>query len=143
MPTFNYVPHSREILEYVRRLPLGGFDDAACAVSDPDAYHPEVGVPLEADLERCERCGVGMACLALALRAEDPEFREGWYGGLSPDERSVLATRLGFVATPPRPTAAKARRAVALRDSGWKVGDIAVELSCSRRTIQRYLNDAA
>ena len=36
-------------------------------------------------------CPARLACLALALRAEDADAREGWYGGLAPADRDDIA----------------------------------------------------
>ena len=58
---------------------------------DPDAYHPDDGQPDELALFRCNGCPARLACLAPALRAEDPDVREGWYGGLGPIDRDDVA----------------------------------------------------
>lgn len=114
----------------------------ACRGMDPDVYHPDEGGPTELALARCFSCHARLACLGLALRAEDPEERCGWYGGLGPADRDALAASLGVgkpSATPVTDTAARAAR---LRAVGWTVGSIANELRCSRRTVQRYLRKA-
>ncbi len=149
MPSISYYIHERALLEaYVERLPAGTFDLAACRGFDPDRYHPDVGRPTEDALRRCESCPTRVACVALTVRAEDPTLRAGWYGGLGPSERTELAVVIGLE----RPISStqdgaagpdRAGRASHLRDAGWTVNDIAVELGCSRRTVQRYLNDAA
>lgn len=116
---------------------------ASCRGMDPEIYHPDEGRPTELALARCSSCRARLACLGLALRAEDPEARSGWYGGLGPADRDALAASLGVgqpSATPVTDTAARAAR---LRAAGWTVGSIANELGCSRRTVQRYLRKAA
>jgi AraC-like DNA-binding protein len=114
---------------------------AACAGGDPDAYHLEEGRPSELSLVRCIRCPARLACLALALRAEDPEAREGWYGGLGPADREGVAAMLRLETLDPPPD--RAIEAARLRTSGWTINDIAKQLGCSRRTVQRYLRMAA
>ena len=87
-------------------------------------------------------CPARFACLALALRAEDPDVREGWYGGLGPADRNDVAKLLQLEThqTPPPDRAVEAAR---LHAEGWKINQIAAQLGCSRRTVQRYLRVAA
>lgn len=115
--------------------------DAACRGVHPDTYHPEVGEPDPVALRRCAGCPSRLSCLALALRAEDPEIRSGWYGGLGPTERDGLARRLRLTAT--RPTADQANQARRLRAAGLTVDQVAERLGCSRRTVQRYTRTVA
>ncbi|WDT88536.1 WhiB family transcriptional regulator [Streptomyces sp. SCSIO-PteL053] len=78
---------------------------AACRDVDVSLYHPEDGErPADGPLAVCVGCEGRLECLALALRAEDPEARHGWYGGLGPADRDRIAAmlRLATVATPPR-----------------------------------------
>jgi len=110
---------------------------------DPDLYHPDQGRPQDLALACCAGCPARLACLALALRAEDPEERSGWYGGLGPGDRDALSASLNLDAPVPVPTADYAARAAGLRAAGWAVGAIASELGCSRRTVQRYLRRQA
>ncbi len=114
---------------------------AACIGTDTDAYHPEDGRPDELSLFRCQGCPARLACLALALRAEDPEARVGWYGGLGPADRDDIAANLRLGANQPA-LPDRAMQAVRLRTAGWTVAEIAAQLACSRRTIQRYLRTA-
>jgi hypothetical protein len=116
---------------------------AACRGMDPDAYHPDEGRPTDLALARCFACRARLACLGLALRAEDPEARCGWYGGLGPADRDALAASLGVDKTSSVPVTATAARAARLHAAGWTIGSIADELRCSRRTVQRYLRKAA
>jgi hypothetical protein len=67
---------------------------AACAGTDPDVYHPDKRQPDEMSLFRCTGCPARLACLALALRAEDADAREGWYGGLQPADRDDIGPLL-------------------------------------------------
>jgi AraC-like DNA-binding protein len=78
----------------------------------------------------------------MALRAEDPEARVGWYGGLDPRDRGRLAVRLGLVECDPA-VPENAAEATRLQRAGWTVNDIASEFGCSRRTVQRYLRKAS
>jgi hypothetical protein len=113
---------------------------AACIGVDPDVYHPD-GPLDELSAARCTTCPVRIGCLALALGAEDPEARAGWYGGLGPEDRSDLAQQLTAPSTPSAPKLCDpAAEAARLRASGLTVNQIARRLECSRRTIQRYLS---
>ena len=109
----------------------------------PDVYHPDEGSPTELALARCLNCYARLACLGLALRAEDPEIRCGWYGGLGPADRDALAASLGVGEPLAAAVTDTAVRAARLRAAGWTIGSIANELRCSRRTVQRYLRKAA
>lgn len=113
-------------------------DHAACAGTD--GYHPDDGRSDELTLLRCQGCPARLACLALALRAEDPNSRAGWYGGHGPAERDDIAGILQLE-TPPSPD--RTAEAARLRAEGRTVDEIAAHLVCSRRTIQRYLRKAA
>lgn len=144
MPTIeHFVLRAQEINDFIHRLPAGALTAAACRGVDPDTYHPEVGRPPEEALSRCEGCPTAVACVALALRAEAPDMRIGWYGGLGPDDRSRLAAALGMGIRPADVPSERIRRAQELSANGWTINEIAVELSCSRRTVQRYLRQAA
>jgi len=116
---------------------------AACRGMGPDVYHPDEGSPTELALARCLNCYARLACLGLALRAEDPEIRCGWYGGLGPADRDALAASLGVGEPLAAAVTDTAVRAARLRAAGWTIGSIANELRCSRRTVQRYLRKAA
>ncbi|WP_414505517.1 helix-turn-helix domain-containing protein [Streptomyces sp. NEAU-L66] len=113
---------------------------AACRDVDVNLYHPADGERLaEGPLAVCVGCAGRLECLALALRAEDPEARHGWYGGLCPADRDRVAAMLRL------PKGAKllsdrALTAIRLSRDGWRIDDIAQELGCSRRTVQRYLH---
>lgn len=115
---------------------------AACAGTDPDVYHPGEGQPDEISLFRCTGCPARLACLALALRAEDADAREGWYGGLGPADRDDIAPILRLEPSQSAPPD-RAIKAARLRSSGWTVNQIAAQLGCSRRTVQRYLRETA
>ncbi len=124
--------------------PLGRqLRDAACRGMDPDAYHPDRGRPGDLALARCTSCQARLACLALALRAEDPDMRSGWYGGLGPDDRDVVAVAIGLGKPEPVPVPDRALQAAQLRAAGWTISAIATELGCSRRTVQRALRRSA
>jgi hypothetical protein len=116
---------------------------AACQGAHPSVYHPDEGRPTDLALARCSGCPARLACLALAMRAEDPEARYGWYGGLGPADRDALAASLGAGKPPATLVTDGEARAARLRASGWTVRSIADELRCSRRTVQRYLRKAA
>lgn len=124
----------RKIIELLR--------GAACQGADPETFHPVEGTPDSVTVVRCAGCAARLACLALALRAEDADVRSGWYGGLGPVDRDDLAGALGLFAGEAQPPD-NVIRAARLRAAGWVVADIATELGCSRRTVQRYLRSVA
>ncbi|WP_322750421.1 MULTISPECIES: helix-turn-helix domain-containing protein [unclassified Frankia] len=132
----------RELRDLVDHRINDNLDQAACAGADPDVYHPDEERPDELSLLRCAGCAARIACLALALRAEDPEARHGWYGGLGPADRDDIAPTLQLDAPQPLPPD-RAVEAAQLRAAGWTIGQIAAELGCSHRTVQRYLRAAA
>jgi AraC-like DNA-binding protein len=150
MPTVDdFLLHDQEIKKHIEQIPSDLLSKAACSGCLADEYHPEVGCPSETALSRCDGCPASRACVALALRAEDPDNRVGWYGGLGPGERSTLVRRMGvevaFVrgAEENPDLGDRAARAHELWNSGWVINEIATELGCSRRTIQRYLKRVA
>jgi AraC-like DNA-binding protein len=137
------LPELRTLVHYPDRKPLDRqLRRAACHEMDPDAFHPDEGRPDDLVVARCIDCEGRLACVALALRAEGPDARSGWYGGLSPGDRDHVAAALGLGTREP-PTPDRAIRAARLRAAGWTVEDIATELGCSRRTAQRYLRTTA
>jgi Transcription factor WhiB/Homeodomain-like domain len=105
---------------------------AACIGIDPDVYHPDGDLD-DISKARCATCPARTPCLALALVAEEPDARAGWYGGHGPHHRDQIAAELGIGEIP----ADKAHR---LRAAGLTVNQIAARLCCSRRTVQRYLS---
>ncbi|MET9640092.1 WhiB family transcriptional regulator [Streptomyces virginiae] len=135
--------HGREpyLLALIESPSTSGFTRAECRDVDVDVYHPSERQKPGADiLARCCRCAVRLECLALALRAEDPEARSGWYGGLGPADRDAIAASLLLPSgggQPPPDHVAEARRLVG---DGWRINDVAELLGCSRRTVQRYLH---
>ncbi len=122
---------------------------AACAnlslAGDP--YFPEDGQtpPTEA-LACCASCPVAHECLATALAHEATYgYRFGWWGGLGPAERELLAAGLALPEPAPvtidlHSPAAIARR---LRAQRRTVPAIAAELGCTERTVYRYLAASA
>lgn len=148
VPGLGQIPGSeaelRQLVEDPRSAPvLRKLRSAACVGYDTDVFHPEGGPPSELTLARCSGCPARLACLALALRSEDPEARSGWYGGLGPADRDAVASALNAgVPAPPR-VPELAARAARLWAEGWTVPAIAAELMCCDRTVQRYLRMAA
>lgn len=132
-----YAGREDELLDLITTLTID-LSGAACAGVDPELYHPD-GPLDEVSAARCSICPVRMGCLALALRAEDPQFRSGWYGGLGPHDRSDVAEELAM-ASAPHLSCDRTREAVRLRATGLSVTEIAVRLGCSRRTVQRYFS---
>lgn len=108
---------------------------AACAGIDFEIYHPDDGQDLD-DISkaRCASCPTRTPCLALALTAEDPIARAGWYGGYGPRHRDQIAAELGITESP-------SDTAHRLRGEGLTVNQIATKMCRSERTIQRYLAD--
>jgi hypothetical protein len=111
--------------------------DAACRGMDTELYFPDGGQPGELALARCAGCQARLACLALALRTEDPDTRYGWFGGLGPADRDAVAASLTLKKSA-SPVLDPPARAIELRAAGWTVGAIAANLGCSPRTVQRY-----
>lgn len=109
------------------------FSEAACVGIDPDVYHPEDDLD-DISKARCAACPVRTSCLAFAIAVEDPSARAGWYGGHGPHQRDQIAVELGISESP-------ARKAHQLRAAGLTVNQIAAQLSCSRRTVQRYFSE--
>lgn len=124
--------------QHIRRQLRG----AACRDMDPDIFFPDEGRPDDLVLARCAECPARLACLAVALRGEEPGERFGWFGGLSPEEREDVAAALHLDIPEPSPPEAAAR-ASHLHAAGWTVREIAAALGCSRRTVQRYLRMTA
>lgn len=138
--THFYHGRERELLALIKN-PTTRLDGAACIGVDTDLYHPEGAALDDVSGARCATCPVRMGCLALALRAEDPDARSGWYGGLGPDDRDTLATELALVAEPGS-ALDRAPEAFRLRAAGLSVREIAARLACSRRTVQRYFSES-
>ncbi|WP_432001461.1 helix-turn-helix domain-containing protein [Streptomyces sioyaensis] len=137
------VGREQELRDLIQSSQQPGTAGAACRDVDVNLYHPADGErPAEGPLAVCVGCAGRMACLALALRAEDPEARHGWYGGLGPTDRDRVAAMLrlpkGAKLLPDR-----ALTAIRLGRDGWRIDDIAQELGCSRRTVQRYLRSVS
>lgn len=68
--------------------PLAWQDDALCAQTDPDAFHPEKGGSTEAAKKVCAACDVREACLQYALSLE--RNPAGIWGGTSVRERRAM-----------------------------------------------------
>lgn len=134
----------RDLIHYADHRCLGRqLRAAACSGMDPDIFHPDDGQqPDELVIARCAGCPARLACLALALRAEEPDARVGWYGGLGPQDRDQIAAALDLETTEPR-VPERAVRVAQLKADGWTVSQIAAVLGCSRRTVQRYLRMTA
>lgn len=141
MPEPFYVGREDELRGLILKLDHQALDKAACVGRGTSEYHPTEGEPSPEALTRCTQCPARLACLALALRAEEPDLRYGWYGGVGPEERALIASVLDG-GTPPDPEADD-DPAVTLRKSGWTINEIATELGRSRRTIQRRTRGVA
>ncbi len=59
-----------------------------------------------------------LACLALALAHEDPDVREGWYGGYSPATRRMIAIELPAQTPDPEPVTAVSDRSARVPPPG-------------------------
>jgi AraC-like DNA-binding protein len=141
-----FTNRERELRDLIRhndhRLIERQLRNAACRGMDPELFHPDDGQPDELVIARCAGCPARLACLALALRVEEPDARVGWYGGLGPEDRDQVAMTL-HLDTPEPPVPEGAARAAQLKAAGWTVGEIATALGCSCRTVQRYLRMTA
>lgn len=119
---------------------------AACADLPQAGYFPEDGeLPPAEALARCISCPAALECLAAALVHEWEEgLRFGWWGGYSPEERELLAERIGLVR---KQAEIDLRRsgdlAFLLRAQNRTIPSIAAELGCTERTVYRYLAHAA
>jgi AraC-like DNA-binding protein len=143
---FFFTGHERELGDLVDHPDCRPIErqlrGAACRGMDVDLFHPEDGQADDLVIARCAGCPARLACLALALRAEEPDARAGWYGGLGPEDRDLVAAALDLdVQEPPVPEGAV--KAAQLKAAGWTVREIATALGCSRRTVQRYLRMTA
>lgn len=122
---------------------------AACKdLATTDTYFPDDGeAPSLSALAICAACPVAAQCLATALIHEaTDEYRYGWWGGLSPEERDELWAHLGEpLPSDPREIDIRDPRELTyhLRDRNHTVASIAAHLGCSERTIYRYLADRA
>lgn len=121
---------------------------AACAdlplAGDP--YFPEDGeLPPTEALARCITCSVAHECLATALLHESEEgLRFGWWGGCSPEDRELLADRIGLVTQQVEIDLRRpADLARILRAQSRTIPSIAAELGCTERTVYRYLAGTA
>lgn len=61
--------------------------DALCAQTDPEMFHPEKGGSTKDAKTICGRCDVILECRAYALRNNE---QEGIWGGLSAPERRKI-----------------------------------------------------
>ena len=75
-------------------------DSAACRDADPELFFPpgnvgRNGCDWSVPRSYCARCPVAVreACLAEALASESGTYRNGMWGGLTPDERLRLVKR--------------------------------------------------
>jgi AraC-like DNA-binding protein len=146
-PLFFFVGREAELRALVDNPSVKPLDhqlrEAACRGVEPAVYHPDLGQPDDLALALCTDCPARLACLALALRAEDPDMRSGWYGGLAPRDRDAIATDFSLEKPEPPPVPDRIAQAAQLRAAGWTIDAIATELGCSRRTVQRHLRRSA
>lgn len=122
--------------------------DAACAdiAVEFDPYFPEDEArPPASALDRCVGCPVAAECLATALVHEASDgFRVGWWGGYGPEDRHVLAERIGIrTEIVEREPTGPADLARILRAQNRTIPSIAAELGCTERTVYRYLASTA
>jgi hypothetical protein len=123
-------------------------DRAACAdlPAGTEPYFPDDGElpPLDA-LARCFACPVATECLATALIHESQSgYRHGWWGGTGPESREGIASRLGIETTPAElDMRGPADLACQLRSQDRTIPSIAAELTCTERTVYRYLASSA
>ena len=71
----------------LRSSDLSWMEDALCAQTDPDAFHPGKSDTNTAAKRTCAACDVTTECLAYALA--DPSL-EGVWGGTSVRERQAM-----------------------------------------------------
>lgn len=70
-------------------------EDALCAQTDPEVFHPEPGHSVRAAKRVCMACEVRTECLDYALGAGE---HGGVWGGLSDRERRALQRQRGAAA---------------------------------------------
>ena len=71
-------------------------DDALCAQTDPEAFHPRPGGTSRPAKKVCDRCSVRPECLEYAISTEQ---RFGVWGGVSQQElRRLVQARHGEAA---------------------------------------------
>lgn len=131
---------------FIDKPDYAALDKAACKGLPVQAFHPDKGEPERQHLELCDSCPGRLMCLALALRAEETDLRFGWFGGLGPSDRDDVADALDLpevVRDTSHPQDDRIAEAARLRATGSTVREIAAQLGCSRRTVQRYLKTAA
>ena len=79
---FFFTGHERELGDLVDHPDCRPIErqlrGAACRGMDVDLFHPEDGQADDLVIARCAGCPARLACLALALRAEEPDARAGW-----------------------------------------------------------------
>ncbi len=121
----------------------------ACANKDTNFWFPETGGnAVLRPIAVCRTCPLIKACAAWAT--PQPQLWGIW-GGLTEDDRirvrngkppakRTIPTVFRDAPSSPRPSAEKARTAVAfLHDKGYSIDEIAAKIRFSRRTVQRHL----
>lgn len=118
---------------------------AACLEQaiDTDEYFPDDhGLPSAAALGCCASCPVRGECLATALVHEATDgYRFGWWGGLGPDHRQELSSRIDVPGQLRSKIGTGDPGALArhLRAQRYSISAIASQLGCSERAVYRYL----
>jgi WhiB family redox-sensing transcriptional regulator len=111
--------------------------DAACRGADPELFFPVRGETTYEAKAVCAGCPVRFECLEYALRHSE---RFGIWGGLGERERRRLRQARG-INNSGRPlfSPSERRRIAALDQQGRTDSDIASEMGCTIRTVQRVL----
>ena len=74
-----------------REWPGKWADEAACATTDPDMFHPEKGGTSLPAIKVCRTCPVRVECLEHALR--NREYKSVWGGTTGAQRKRLNAKR--------------------------------------------------
>ncbi len=114
-------------------------EQALCAQTDPEAFHPEKGQSPKKALAVCAVCPVALDCLTEAMTTAAGSA--GIWGGTTENDRRAIRRRLAGTplgATPGRNRKKERDEAIVLLyRAGAPVPEIAAEVGVSERTVHR------